>query len=337
MKVYKNVIKILLYFIIFFIIFFTIYFLKVVDPFSYLQKTDSGNIRVFISNYIFIIVLISSTISIILLGSLNKLIGGKSIVISILIFTAIICIYPAVLIYSNNPLKRVITSSMSVYDTVSYIDLTKNTFELTDNYLVRANVKVSNNFYKNVIIIESGVNGKIYFSGHASFGKKSITLDSVNEVISSVPLFLNLDTMEIPSIYKPPIDIAAESVAGFIIFPFVNAIVKVFTSESAPPYSIAVIFVNLFLFLFSLYMLGASLSSPVHMYHNVLTSIIVYFGVQTLFTVIIRVFNINYNLILKARFLYVSLSVFLICVFIFCISLIFRKVFNFNSYYSDNG
>lgn len=335
MKVFKNLLKILFYFIIFFSILFIIHFVKIADPFSDLQKISMARIKLFISNNVFVIVLISSAISILLLGSLNKLVGTKSIIIALFFFTAIICLYPAAIIYSDGRVKKILTSTMTIYETLPYVELREKTFNSKDDYLIQANLKVSNDYYKNVILIDNGMNGNLYFSDYAIFNKDNISLENVKEMINDSPKFAKKNSVSLPPLSKQVFDSALEYASGIGLYPVINAIVKVFTAKTAPTYSIAVIFALLFFFLLSLYMLSASLSSTVHMYHNMLTVLVIYFGMQTLFNVIIKTFNINYALISKVNFVYISASILGFSILIFLISLMFRKIFNFHSYYSD--
>ena len=94
MKLLGNLFNLFKIFIIFFIIFLCIYLFRVVDMNTLLKDFNINLIKRFIQNYLFYVFVVSSIISIIFVGTLNKFRGYLATALTIGLLSLIIISYP---------------------------------------------------------------------------------------------------------------------------------------------------------------------------------------------------------------------------------------------------
>lgn len=335
MKTLRNLSVLIFYFLVFFLTLSFFYFIHLVEPFNYIltERTDElmKNIVIFFSNYIFSIFVLASSITILILGSLVKLSGKISVFVSIFIFSILLSLYPCYTYFFGKVKTNTLHKNAENIETIKYLDA--SSFTDYENYSLYAESKIENTTYKGIIAIENGFSKPVYFADYATLYNDNILLEGVKVVSVNERAIIASTNLPV-TVYK---DKYAKKLFSYmfsrlILFPYIYNLFDLYTSKTAPIYSMAIVFVALFLFLLGSYLLTASLSSPYHKYHNVLTAISIYYAFFIISVIVIKVFNISTSDINNASFLFVSIIIISIGLGINIFSVILNKILKISHY-----
>lgn len=313
MKLLGNLFNLFKIFIIFFIIFLCIYLFRVVDMNTLLKDFNINLIKRFIQNYLFYVFVVSSIISIIFVGTLNKFRGYLAIALTIGLLSLIIISYPIYVLISKHDIEYLKNEN-------TFLDINEKTFTKVDEYIIKANNKLLDNGYKNGILIDTSADNKVYFADYIYVSNEVITMFDVKEINGTA--LENKNSVEIrrDSIFGYLSDISKNIVFGFNLIPFINLSLRYLTTENPQIYVIVILFSQFFIILFSLYMLGSAFSSKKYIYHNILSGFIIYSILQIIFT-------IANGLMSNLNFWNITAFIYFIAVFTIMLSFIFKRTF----------
>lgn len=313
MKLLGNLFNLFKIFIIFFIIFLCIYLFRVVDMNTLLKDFNINLIKRFIQNYLFYVFVVSSIISIIFVGTLNKLRGYIATALTIGLLSLIIISYPIYVLISKHDIEYLKNEN-------TFLNINERTFTKVDEYIIKANNKLLDNGYKNGILIDTSADNKVYFADYIYVSNEVITMFDVKEINGTA--LENKNSVEIrrDSIFGYLSDISKNIVFGFNLIPFINLSLRYLTTENPQIYVIVILFSQFFIILFSLYMLGSAFSSKKYIYHNILSGFIIYSILQIIFT-------IANGLMSNLNFWNITAFIYFIAVFTIMLSFIFKRTF----------
>ena len=313
MKLLGNLFNLFKIFIIFFVIFLCIYLFRIVDVNILLKDFNANLIVRFIQNYLFYVFVISSIISIIFVGTLNKFRGYLAIALTIGLLSLIIISYPIYVLISKHDIEYLKNEN-------TFLNINERTFTKVDEYIIKANNKLLDNGYKNGILIDTSADNKVYFADYIYVSNEVITMFDVKEINGTA--LENKNSVEIrrDSIFGYLSDISKNIVFGFNLIPFINLSLRYLTTENPQIYVIVILFSQFFIILFSLYMLGSAFSSKKYAYHNILSGFIIYSILQIIFT-------IANGLMSNLNFWNITAFIYFIAVFTIMLSFIFKRTF----------
>ena len=313
MKLLGNLFNLFKIFIIFFVIFLCIYLFRIVDVNILLKDFNANLIVRFIQNYLFYVFVVSSIISIIFVGTLNKFRGYLAIALTIGLLSLIIISYPIYVLISKHDIEYLKNEN-------TFLNINERTFTKVDEYIIKANNKLLDNGYKNGILIDTSADNKVYFADYIYVSNEVITMFDVKEINGTA--LENKNSVEIrrESIIGYLSDISKNIVFGFNLIPFINLSLRYLTTENPQIYVIVILFSQFFIILFSLYMLGSAFSSKKYIYHNILSGFIIYSILQIIFT-------IANGLMSNLNFWNITAFIYFIAVFTIMLSFIFKRTF----------
>ena len=313
MKLLGNLFNLFKIFIIFFIIFLCIYLFRVVDMNTLLKDFNINLIKRFIQNYLFYVFVVSSIISIIFVGTLNKFRGYLAIALTIGLLSLIIISYPIYVLISKHDIEYLKNEN-------TFLNINERTFTKVDEYIIKANNKLLDNGYKNGILIDTSADNKVYFADYIYVSNEVITMFDVKEINGTTLENKNSIEIKRDSIFGYLSDISKNIVFGFNLIPFINLSLIYLTTENPQIYVIVILFSQFFIILFSLYMLGSAFSSKKYIYHNILSGFIIYSILQIIFT-------IANGLMSNLNFWNITAFIYFIAVFTIMLSFIFKRTF----------
>ena len=313
MKLLGNLFNLFKIFIIFFIIFLCIYLFRVVDMNTLLKDFNINLIKRFIQNYLFYVFVVSSIISIIFVGTLNKFRGYLAIALTIGLLSLIIISYPIYVLISKHDIEYLKNEN-------TFLNINERTFTKVDEYIIKANNKLLDNGYKNGILIDTSADNKVYFADYIYVSNEVITMFDVKEINGTALENKNSVEKRRDSIFGYLSDISKNIVFGFNLIPFINLSLRYLTTENPQIYVIVILFSQFFIILFSLYMLGSAFSSKKYIYHNILSGFIIYSILQIIFT-------IANGLMSNLNFWNITAFIYFIAVFTIMLSFIFKRTF----------
>ena len=313
MKLLGNLFNLFKIFIIFFIIFLCIYLFRVVDMNTLLKDFNINLIKRFIQNYLFYVFVVSSIISIIFVGTLNKFRGYLAIALTIGLLSLIIISYPIYVLISKHDIEYLKNEN-------TFLNINERTFTKVDEYIIKANNKLLDNGYKNGILIDTSADNKVYFADYIYVSNEVITMFDVKEINGTALENKNSVEKRRDSIFGYLSDISKNIVFGFNLIPFINLSLIYLTTENPQIYVIVILFSQFFIILFSLYMLGSAFSSKKYIYHNILSGFIIYSILQIIFT-------IANGLMSNLNFWNITAFIYFIAVFTIMLSFIFKRTF----------
>ena len=313
MKLLGNLFNLFKIFIIFFIIFLCIYLFRVVDMNTLLKDFNINLIKRFIQNYLFYVFVVSSIISIIFVGTLNKFRGYLAIALTIGLLSLIIISYPIYVLISKHDIEYLKNEN-------TFLNINERTFTKVDEYIIKANNKLLDNGYKNGILIDTSADNKVYFADYIYVSNEVITMFDVKEINGTTLENKNSIEIKRDSIFGYLSDISKNIVFGFNLIPFINLSLRYLTTENPQIYVIVILFSQFFIILFSLYMLGSAFSSKKYIYHNILSGFIIYSILQIIFT-------IANGLMSNLNFWNITAFIYFIAVFTIMLSFIFKRTF----------
>lgn len=313
MKLLGNLFNLFKIFIIFFIIFLCIYLFRVVDMNTLLKDFNINLIKRFIQNYLFYVFVVSSIISIIFVGTLNKFRGYLAIALTIGLLSLIIISYPIYVLISKHDIEYLKNEN-------TFLNINERTFTKVDEYIIKANNKLLDNGYKNGILIDTSADNKVYFADYIYVSNEVITMFDVKEINGTALENKNSIEIKRDSIFGYLSDISKNIVFGFNLIPFINLSLRYLTTENPQIYVIVILFSQFFIILFSLYMLGSAFSSKKYIYHNILSGFIIYSILQIIFT-------IANGLMSNLNFWNITAFIYFIAVFTIMLSFIFKRTF----------
>ena len=313
MKLFRNLFNLFKIFIIFFAIFFCIYLFRIVDINVLLKDFNINLIVRFIKNYLYYIFVVSSIISIIFVGTLNKLRGYLAIALTIGLLSLIIISYPIYVLISKHDIEYLKNEN-------TFLDINEKTFTKVDEYIVKANNKLLDNGYKNGILIDTYGGNKVYFADYIYVSNEVISMFDVKEINGTTLENKNSVEIKRESIFGYLSDISKNIVFGFNLIPFLNLSLRSFIVDNPHIYVILILYSQFFIILFSLYMLGSAFSSKKYVYHNILSGFIIYCLLQIIFT-------IANGLMSNLNFWNITAFIYFIAVFTIMLSFIFKRTF----------
>lgn len=278
-----------------------------------LKDFNINLIKRFIQNYLFYVFVVSSIISIIFVGTLNKFRGYLAIALTIGLLSLIIISYPIYVLISKHDIEYLKSEN-------TFLNINERTFTKVDEYIIKANNKLLDNGYKNGILIDTSAYNKVYFANYIYVSNEVITMFDVKEINGTA--LENKNSVEIrrDSIFGYLSDISKNIVFGFNLIPFINLSLRYLTTENPQIYVIVILFSQFFIILFSLYMLGSAFSSKKYIYHNILSGFIIYSILQIIFT-------IANGLMSNLNFWNITAFIYFIAVFTIMLSFIFKRTF----------
>ena len=313
MKLFRNLFNLFKIFIIFFVIFFCIYLFRIVDANVLLKDFNINLIVRFIQNYLFYVFVVSSIISIIFVGTLNKLRGYLATALTIGLLSVIIISYPIYVLISKHEIEYLRNEN-------TFLDINEKTFTKVDEYIIKANNKLLDNGYKNGILIDTYEGNKVYFADYIYVSNEVISMFDVKEINGTTLENKNSIEIKRESILGYLSDISKNIVFGFNLIPFINLSLRYFISDNPQIYVIVILFSQFFIILFSLYMLGSTFSSKKYVYHNLLSGFLIYCILQIIFTV-------ANGLMSNLNFWNITAFIYFIAVFTIMLSFIFKRTF----------
>lgn len=313
MKLFRNLFNLFKIFIIFFAIFFCIYLFRIVDINVLLKDFNINLIVRFIKNYLYYIFVVSSIISIIFVGTLNKLRGYLAIALTIGLLSLIIISYPIYVLISKHDIEYLKNEN-------TFLDINEKTFTKVDEYIVKANNKLLDNGYKNGILIDTYTGNKVYFADYIYVSNEVISMFDVKEINGTTLENKNSVEIKRESIFGYLSDISKNIVFGFNLIPFLNLSLRSFIVDNPHIYVILILYSQFFIILFSLYMLGSAFSSKKYVYHNILSGFLIYCLLQIIFT-------IANGLMSNLNFWNITAFIYFIAVFTIMLSFIFKRTF----------
>ena len=313
MKLLGNLFNLFKIFIILFIIFLCIYLFRVVDMNTLLKDFNINLIKRFIQNYLFYVFVVSSIISIIFVGTLNKFRGYLAIALTIGLLSLIIISYPIYVLISKHDIEYLKNEN-------TFLNINERTFTKVDEYIIKANNKLLDNGYKNGILIDTSADNKVYFADYIYVSNEVITMFDVKEINGTTLENKNSIEIKRDSIFGYLSDISKNIVFGFNLIPFINLSLRYLTTENPQIYVIVILFSQFFIILFSLYMLGSAFSSKKYIYHNILSGFLIYSILQIIFT-------IANGLMSNLNFWNITAFIYFIAVFTIMLSFIFKRTF----------
>ncbi|WP_295155951.1 hypothetical protein [uncultured Brachyspira sp.] len=326
MKIVKNIINLILFFAVFFIIYYGIYLSKILDTNNIHQNINFILIKKLMDHYLFAVIIAASISSLILIGSMNKFVGHLSIIITIGILAFFVTLYPAyIVVFDKNIdyLRNELDDKTSMY-----IDESGKYFTKIDNYLIKVGYKLLDNTYKNVILIDPSALGKLYIADYTYITDKEISLHEVTEIYGVSKVQKKSSLFERDSFISYISNFITDIIFSFEIFPIVTASLKIITLADIPIFAIALLFVNMWLLFFALYMLGLSLNSRQYIYHNILNALLLYGIIKIIFAVNIKHYNLLELIIRNVNYWTMNLYTFIMSLIIIIVSLILKKVLN---------
>ena len=326
MKIIKNFVTITLFFIAFFIIYFGIYLFKVMDTNNIYQNMNLDLIKNLMEHYFLAIITVSAISSVIIIGALNKFSGNLSAIIVIGILALFITLYPAYTVAFD---KNIDYLRNELNDKTSlFIDDTGRYFTRVDNYLIKVGYKLLDNTYKNVILVDPTVMGKLYIGDYIYITDKEISLHEVKEINGTSVVEKTSSIFPRNSIGNYLSSFTADIIFGFEVFPIIVALLKIITLTEMPIYAIALLFINLWLMMFAFYMLGLSLNSRQYIYHNILNALLLYGIIKIIFAVSIEQYNLLEVIVRNVNYWTMNLYMFIGSLITIIISLALKKILN---------
>ncbi|MDA1469468.1 hypothetical protein OGZ02_11600 [Brachyspira hyodysenteriae] len=251
MKTIKNLVTLTLFFVAFFIIYFGIYLFKVLDTNNIYQNMNIDLVKNLMEHYFLAIVIVAGISSVVIIGALNKFSGSLSTIIAIGILALFITLYPAYTVAFN---KNIDYLRNELNDKTSlFIDDTGRYFTKVDNYLIKVGYKLLDNTYKNVILVDPTVMGKLYIGDYIYITDKEISLHEVKEINGTSVIEKTSSIFSRNSIGNYLSSFTADIIFGFEVFPIIVALLKIITLTEMPIYAIALLFINLWLMLFAFF------------------------------------------------------------------------------------
>ncbi|MEI0493207.1 hypothetical protein R4J17_12290 [Brachyspira intermedia] len=326
MKIIKNFITLTLFFLVFFIIYFGIYLFKVMDTNNIYQNMNIDLVKNLMEHYFLAIVIVAGISSVVIIGALNKFSGGLSIIIVIGILAFFITLYPAYTVAFD---KNIDYLRNELNDKTSlFIDDTGRYFTRVDNYLIKVGYKLLDNTYKNVILVDPTVMGKLYIGDYIYITDKEISLHEVKEINGTSVVEKTSSIFPRNSIGNYLSSFTADIIFGFEVFPIIVALLKIITLTEMPIYAIALLFINLWLMMFAFYMLGLSLNSRQYIYHNILNALLLYGIIKIIFAVSIEQYNLLEVIVRNVNYWTMNLYMFIGSLITIIISLALKKILN---------
>lgn len=326
MKAIKNIIRIVVHFCMFFVVTLLIH--------SLLYFTRKGYFLV-LSDFIiyfFIIALVASIITAVYLGATRKMYKGIPLVLSMIMFSVMMSLFYIVILYFNynsTALNKNIENDILSSKDSLYID--ENKFNVFDEYSIYVKKNIGNDLYSGVIISENDSERLLYSSYNGLINSQVIRLYSP-EVFNFTSLesrnAKTLDLKDFNKLYNRAFIKSMPSEG--IIFYATSLIVNTFLDSGNNIYSLVVLFVSFFILLLGLYSIVYSLSSPVHLFYNILVVIVLYFIVDLIATS--NILSLN-ETIKSLTFTGLSISLIFIGVMLNIFAFVCDKVFNFSKYY----
>ena len=334
MKTIKNCFTLMLFFIAFFLIYFSVYLFKVLDTNNIYQNVNLDLMKSLMEHYFLAVVIVAAVSSVVFIGALNKFSGNLATIIAIGIMSLFISLYPAYIVIFN---KNIDYLRNELNDRTSLIiDEKGRYFTKVDNYLVKIGYKLLDNTYKNVILIDPSVLGKLHIGEYVYITDKEISLHEVTEINGPTRIEKTSSVFNRNSISNYLENFASDIVFGFEAFPVIIALLKIISLANIPAYAIVILFINLWLMFFAFYMLGLSLNSRHYIYHNILNAFLLYGCVKIIFAVFIERYNLLELIVRNVNYWSMNLYIFIMSLIIIILSLILKKVFNNDKKITNN-
>ena len=337
MRTFKNVAKITKYFSIFFIIISVIYSLLFFKQENYLSILSNAVM------HFFIIAFVTSIVTMMFLAATYKMVKGVSLVFSIFIFSfMLILVYSFSIYFSDGFINNIFESNTllstdiennRLIDYTGSLNIEEGKFNIFDEYIVYARNDIGNNLYSNIVISKSDSERIIY---KANNGLITPNGSEINDV--DVFNFTDMESKKIKTISLSDLGESDDrtyiqkTLSKGVTFYIANVIFNTFlNSKNSIPF-IIVLFIILFSLLLGAYSIVDSLSTPVHLFYNILIAIVLCASFELNLILLVNIFSID-KIIKSLNFGLLSVLLISIGVLLNVFAFIFDQVFKFKNYY----
>ena len=339
MSLVKNIINLLFYFLIFLVIIFVFYIFLFLRPIDYLTSGDRNllinDFLPLVTSYFYPAILIASTMTVLFFGAMNSSKSKVISIIAIFLFSVLMLAYPAYIISTEDAFKDSLVIDSNVLTQTNlpfYIE--PNKINDYAGYSIYAGDKITKNTYSGVIVSDNKDEYNMYLSQTGVIDNDVIILSDFDSVNYSGDTSKDQNSIElVMSDDKNMKNIVTEYIFSLKSLSILNSLLYLFSFSSLGFMGLGLILILLFLFLVSCYFLSMSLSSPVHLYHNLLTTIILYIFIKIGISLCIKLFNINAQLIVDSNIIIVSFIIILVIFLINILALIINRIFRFSEFY----
>jgi len=335
MRILKNVASIIVHFSIFFIIISVIYASLFLTQENYLVILSDAIM------HFFVVALVASIVTMAVLAATCKMARGIHLILSVIIFSSMMFLcYASVLYFTNNTINNTFISNIflgndNLIDYTDSLDIDEGKFNIFNEYIVYAKDNIDKNLYSTIIISENDSERILYKADSGFISSKGFELNNV-EVFNFIDMESEImETAILTNFEKPSDTTYIENIySRGIIFYISNLILNVFMSNENSLYSMGISFLSLFLLLLGSYSIVYSLSSPIHLFYNLLIVIVLYTLLEINLAVLINILSLD-DIIKSLNFTLLSTSLISIGVLLNIFAFIFKHVFNFQKYYKD--
>ena len=330
MKLIKNLLCLLFHNFIFCVILTLIYLFELLDFDN--KHLSFLTLYSFLRDYFFIVFVISSIISFIYIGALNKFDGFISPFLSIVIFSFFISVYYINRTDTYNNIKYLKSNLDS--KALNSIDLSNNIFTKFNNYSLMANSRIENNLYKDVIVVYNNV----YFADFISFDDSDILMSNVSYIEEGTNVkYKNTISLNKKSLYDYFYTTSRDILFGFNIVPVLSYVFRYDIDTNISFFLFMIIYFKFFLLFLALYMLSWSLSSNIYKYHNFLVAFLIYCFLQVLSKIIVSKYHLLSLVDMESKFWSITIILYLVSLFVLIFSLIIKNLFKMsNNIYEED-
>lgn len=337
MSVIKNIVSLLFYFLVFLVIIFLFYIFLFLRPVDYLTSGDKNlfinDFLPLITSYFYSIALMASAITVLFFGAMNSHKSKTAAIVAIFLFSVLMLTYPAYLISTDETFKDSLVIDSNALTKANSLPFYIEPNRINDyvGYSIYVRDKITKNTYSGVILSENKDDYNMYLSETGIIDNNIITLDNFDLVSYSGNTSEDKNSIEL--LTSEDKSIATEYIFSLKSLSILNSLLYLFSFSELGFMSLGLILILFFLFLVSCYFLSISLASPIHLYHNLLTTIILYIIFRLTIGLCIKLFNINAQLIADSNIMIISFIVILGIFLINILALIINRIFRFSEFY----
>lgn len=335
MRILKNVGSIIIHYSIFFIITSIIYVFLFLTQESYLVILSNALM------HFFVVSLVTSIVTMAFLAATYKMARGIQLVFSVIIFSSMMFLfYTSVLYFTGNTTNNTFPnntflSNDRLIDYTDFLRIEEGKFNIFNEYIVYAKDNIDKNLYSTIVISKNDSERVLYKADDGFISSNGFELNNV-EVFNFIDMEPEIMETTLLTDFEESLDttyIEKISPKG-IIFYIANLILNVFINNENSIYSMGILFLSLFLLLLGSYSIVYSLSSPIHLFYNLLIVITLYALLELNLTVLVNILSLD-EIIKSLNFTLLSISLISIGILLNIFAFIFRQVFNFQKYYKD--
>ena len=337
MRTFKNVVRMTKYFSIFFIITSVSYSFLFFKQENYLDILSNAIM------HFFIVAFVASIVTMMFLAATYKMANGMHFVLSVLVFSLMLLLiyfftlhFPTDFI--DNILKNNVTLSEDIgtdnlIDYTGSLDIEEGKFNILDEYVIYAKNDIGNNLYNDIIISKSDSERVLYKANNGLITPNGAEINDV-EVFN----FIDMEAKKAKTVsladfgQSDGITYIQKILSNGVIFYIANIVFNIFVNSQNSIFSILILFIVLFLLLSGSYSIVYSLSTPIHLFYNILVALVLCVSFELSLMVLVNIFGLD-NIIKSLSFGLLSVTLISIGVLLNVFAFIFGQVFKFKSYY----